>query len=83
MDMDEVNSAMLARYLPSVVGDQWEESTDAAVTFLLRSIMGTGAKDVKVVAKDLVPPSSTDKLKKHLRLLCDRLEKGALLVQKK
>mmetsp|Transcript_2995 Transcript_2995/g.8358 ORF Transcript_2995/g.8358 Transcript_2995/m.8358 type:complete len:310 (-) Transcript_2995:531-1460(-) len=66
---------------PEVVGtpDQgWEESTDAAITYMLRtSLSKDGSKDMrKSNAAVLSRPADASKLKKHITLLADRLHKG-------
>lgn len=55
--------------------------TDAAVTHLLRTVLAKSAKDAAVNPSPLAIPSDTSKVKKHIALLCDRLGKGARLVE--
>ena len=55
--------------------------TDAAVTHLLRTVLAKSAKDAAVNPSPLTIPSDTSKVKKHIALLCDRLGKGARLVE--
>ncbi|KAL8618805.1 hypothetical protein ACOMHN_000233 [Nucella lapillus] len=59
----------------------WQEMTDAAVTHLLRTVLAKSAKDAAVNPSPLSIPSDTSKVKKHIALLCDRLGKGARLVE--
>ncbi|CAM9284783.1 unnamed protein product, partial [Ectocarpus sp. 12 AP-2014] len=81
---------LLAHLYPDVTntGDQvlrgWEESVDAAVTHLLRTSLAKVAKDAAPPSAGQTPPLSmpadTVKLKKHLSIVFDRLNKGARLV---
>ncbi len=54
----------------------WEESTDAAVTHLLRTTLSKSAREVGVGVASVEMPTESSKLKKHIALLCDRLLKG-------
>ena len=53
---------------------------DAAITHLLRTCLAKSAKDQTVNPAPLAIMKDTTKLKKHIALLCDRLNKGAKLV---
>ena len=53
----------------------WEETTDASVTFLLRTVMGRGSRD-SASTPELKMPADTVKLKKHLGILFDKILKG-------
>ncbi|XP_046859172.1 protein PTHB1-like [Xenia sp. Carnegie-2017] len=55
----------------------WEEITDAAVTHLLKTSLSKGSKDHTVNPQTLEFPKDTSKLKKHIALLCERLNKGS------
>ncbi|XP_032228416.1 protein PTHB1 isoform X2 [Nematostella vectensis] len=57
----------------------WEEMADAAITHLLRTCLSKSAKDQAVGISSLTMPPDTSKLKKHIALLCDRLNKGGKL----
>lgn len=54
---------------------------DASITHLLRTVMAKSAKDQAVNPSPLTPPEDTSKVKKHIALFCDRLGKGARLVE--
>ena len=68
----------------------WEETTDAAVTFLLRSVLnrgtfgvdGGGSGPPTPMPRDAPPtpeltmPADTNKLKKHLGILLEKITKG-------
>ncbi|XP_006823784.2 protein PTHB1-like [Saccoglossus kowalevskii] len=58
----------------------WEESTDAAITHLLRTCLAKTAKDQTINPSPLQLPKETMKIKKHITLLCDRLSKGGKLL---
>ena len=53
---------------------------DAAITHLLRTVMARSAKDQSVNPSPLNTPPDTSKVKKHIALFCDRVGKGARLV---
>uniref|UniRef100_A0A674MRF4 Bardet-Biedl syndrome 9 n=1 Tax=Takifugu rubripes TaxID=31033 RepID=A0A674MRF4_TAKRU len=62
----------------------WEESCDAAVSHLLRTCLSRSPKDqatslAHTGAQILGLPRDTDRLKRHISLLCDRIAKGGRL----
>ena len=57
----------------------WEEIVDVSVTHLLRTALSKSAKDVMVNPSPLALHQDTEKVKKHISVLCDRLSKGAQL----
>lgn len=59
----------------------WQESVDAAVTHLLRTTLAKSSKDQTLNPQPLHIPEDTTKVKKHLALMCDKLGKGARLVE--
>lgn len=64
------------------VGRQgWQESVDAAVTHLLRTTLAKSSKDQTLNPQPLHIPEDTTKVKKHIALMCDKLGKGARLVE--
>jgi len=81
----ELNSSL-------VDGAGWEETADAALTYFLRTTLSRQAISVEKSASKLhntmktstekqtvfLPsfPVSTDKLKRHVAMLCERLEQG-------
>ncbi|CAM9678200.1 unnamed protein product [Ectocarpus sp. 8 AP-2014] len=78
---------LLAHLYPDVTNTEdqgWEESVHAAVTHLLRTSLAKVAKDAAPPSAGQTPPLSmpadTVKLKKHLSIVFDRLNKGARLV---
>eukprot|EP00752_Nemacystus_decipiens_P002953 g2744.t1 len=80
------HALLLAHLFPDVTdtGDQgWEECVDAAMTHLLRTSLAKVAKESAPSAAGQTPPLSmppdTAKLKKHISIVCDRLNKGARL----
>ena len=82
-NMDDNNFNVLQSHLTPVVNDcpeqGWEESVDAAMTHLLRTALAKNAKDSASVPQPLVTLTDISKLKKHITIVCDRLEKGATL----
>lgn len=55
----------------------WEELTDASLTFLLRTTLSSKHTQ-DAVANHHQPafPKNTDKLKRHIAMVCDRLDRG-------
>lgn len=82
--LDEENFAVLRQYLSSTVTDSldqgWEEVTDASMTHLLRTVLAKNARDSATVAQPLKPLEDTTKFKRHIQIVCDRLQKGLRLV---
>jgi len=82
--LDEENFTVLNHYLSSTVTDSldqgWEEVTDAAMTHLLRTVLAKNARDSATVAQPLKPLEDTTKFKRHIQIVCDRLQKGLRLV---
>jgi Bardet-Biedl syndrome 9 protein len=65
-------------------GDQgWEERTDVAVTQILKTSLAKTAKDQSTTAHSLDKVEDTQRLKRHIALLCDKILKGGKLIQKK
>jgi len=54
---------------------------DASVTHLLRTSLSKNATDATLIPAALVIPKDTEKLKKHIALVYDRLGKGAKLTE--
>ena len=54
---------------------------DAAVTHLLRTTLAKSSKDQTLNPQPLTMPEDTSKVKKHIALMCDKLGKGARLVE--
>ncbi|KAG9403741.1 hypothetical protein AC1031_005229 [Aphanomyces cochlioides] len=83
-DLDDENFAALRAHLSPRVDQSWEESTEAAMTDLLKSKLAVKKESSAVTAAstglELVLPEDTKKLKKHITIVCDRLGKGGLLV---
>jgi len=55
--------------------------TDASVTHLLRTTLSKNAAYASLNPAPLSIAKDTEKLKKHIALLCDRLGKGAKLTE--
>jgi Bardet-Biedl syndrome 9 protein len=82
---DESFEVLRAHLSPDVEDNQdqgWEELTDAGMTHLLRTVLAKSNRDSAVIPPPLSMPSDTTKLRKHITLVCDRLGKGAVLVQR-
>ncbi|CAM9736061.1 unnamed protein product, partial [Hapterophycus canaliculatus] len=85
--LPQKDHALLLAHLHPDVSDTedqgWEESVDAAMTHLLRTSLAKVAKESAPLSVGQTPPLSippnTEKLKKHISIVCDRLNKGARL----
>ncbi|KAF0691828.1 Aste57867_17017 [Aphanomyces stellatus] len=81
-ELDDDNFAVLRAHLSPRVHEAWEESTEAAMTDLLKTALAAKKETAATAAGatvELVLPDDTKKLKKHITIVCDRLGKGALL----
>lgn len=81
-NLDEKNAEVLNNTLTSSIMNYqtgWEESTNAAVTYLLRTKLAKNTKESEGTQSDLQLPLNTEKLKKHITILFDRISKGARL----
>lgn len=82
--LDEQSFAVLASHLSPKVEDHtncgWEEATDAAVTYLLKTALAKNAKEFATMNQDMDVMEDTTRLRKHIKMLCERLSKGCSLV---
>ena len=81
--LDEKNFDMFKQYLSPEVTEQeqgWEETTNAAMVQLLRTSLAKSSRESAAVAGNLEFQGKTDKLKKHISIVCERLGTGARLV---
>jgi Bardet-Biedl syndrome 9 protein len=81
--IDEQGYKVLTQHLTSHVaeGDPgWQETTNVAMTHLLRTVLSKNARESSASIGTLNFPSSTEKLKKHITIVCDRLAKGGKLI---
>ena len=68
----------------SVSFQGWEETTDAALTFLLRtSLAKPGKENQGATPITLDVPKDTTRLKKHISSVMDRISKGGRIVDGK
>lgn len=88
-ELDRENFDILCAHLsgecPTSAEQGWEERTDAAMTHLLRTSLAKTSRNAKntnhvSMATELLMATETKKLKKHITIVCDRLAKGARLV---
>ncbi|XP_064025951.1 protein PTHB1 isoform X4 [Pogoniulus pusillus] len=72
-----------ATFLPLAEETQelgWEETVDAAISYLLRTCLSKSSKEQALtVSSQLSMPKDTSRLKKNITLFCDRLAKGGRL----
>ncbi|XP_050165315.1 protein PTHB1 isoform X2 [Myiozetetes cayanensis] len=72
-----------ATFLPLTEDTQelgWEETVDAAVSYLLRTCLSKSSKEQALtLSSQLCMPKDTSRLKKNITLFCDRLAKGGRL----
>eukprot|EP00640_Fibrocapsa_japonica_P007118 CAMPEP_0113940832 /NCGR_PEP_ID=MMETSP1339-20121228/6885_1 /TAXON_ID=94617 /ORGANISM="Fibrocapsa japonica" /LENGTH=159 /DNA_ID=CAMNT_0000944793 /DNA_START=137 /DNA_END=616 /DNA_ORIENTATION=- /assembly_acc=CAM_ASM_000762 len=81
--LDDKNYDMLEAHFCPQVNDcaeqGWEEIVDASMTYLLRTVLAKNVKETAVVQQSVSMPSDTTKMRKHISIVCDRLNKGARL----
>ncbi|CAN0038085.1 unnamed protein product, partial [Discosporangium mesarthrocarpum] len=78
------HALLLAHLQPDVTDTEdqgWEEAVDASMTHLLRTTLAKTVKESSTTTaqQPIVMPADTSKLKKHISIVCDRLNKGARL----
>ncbi|XP_067456594.1 protein PTHB1 [Thunnus thynnus] len=83
-DQSAILEATLLPLLQDTPQLGWEESCDAAVSHLLRTCLSRSPKDqatslAQAGGPVLGLPRDTDRLKKHITLMCDRIGKGGRL----
>jgi len=57
----------------------WEEMVDANITFMLKKCLAKSTKEQNVSLPPFAIPKDTSRLKKHIALFCDRINKGGKL----
>ncbi|GFR41608.1 hypothetical protein Agub_g2332 [Astrephomene gubernaculifera] len=57
----------------------WEETTEAAMTHLLRTCLAKNAKEQAVQVTPLAPAKDTQRLRKHVSLVLERMARGMRL----
>ncbi|XP_076329618.1 protein PTHB1-like [Tachypleus tridentatus] len=79
---DEEFSVLQAALTPNAHADcdeGWEEKTDVAVSYLLRTCLARPGKEMHASTPSLTIPKDIVKLKKHISTLVDRVNKGGHL----
>lgn len=82
-NLDDKNMEVMKTCLSSHVQNYqsgWEECANAALTYLLRTKLAKSSKESSASQADLQMPVNTEKLKKHVTIVFDRISKGARLV---
>jgi len=78
--LDERNMSMLQSYLPMGGEDEieegWEEQIEASLVYSLTSCLAKSKKDTKISQHKLGKLKDIDKVLRHIRIVCDRLEKS-------
>jgi len=82
--LDDKNFAVLSsHFCPDVVDNPeqgWEELLDSSMTYLLRTVLAKNAKDSALLQASVTMPTDASKLRKHISIVCDRLNKGHRLI---
>jgi Bardet-Biedl syndrome 9 protein len=80
-----LESYLCVEYLESTGGNDdtsatgWEETVDAAMKHLLKTALAKQPKDVGQLSAPLDMPLDIESLKKHIAVVFDRLDKGAVI----
>ena len=77
----DVLKCYLSPEVPHKLDQGWEELTETALTFLLRTALAKHAKETVTMTQPIAPLEGTSKLKKHIALVCERLSKGVQLAK--
>ncbi|KAG2452068.1 hypothetical protein HYH02_003104 [Chlamydomonas schloesseri] len=82
--LSEPEAAVMSGCIPAEVIDGsevgWEETTEAAMTHLLRTCLAKNAKEQAVQVAPLAPVKNTERLRKHMSLVLERLTRGMRLM---
>ncbi|NXA49629.1 PTHB1 protein, partial [Nothocercus julius] len=82
LNADQI-AVLKATFLPLAQDTEelgWEETVDAAISYLLRTCLSKSSKEQALtLTSELCIPKDTSRLKKHITLLCERLAKGGRL----
>ncbi|GAB1608724.1 protein PTHB1 isoform X1 [Argonauta hians] len=83
--MGEREFSVLSTVLSPVVNNNnqqgWEEDVDAAITHMLRTVLSKNSRDPTINPAPFSLPTDSSKVCKHITAFCDKLAKGASLVQ--
>lgn len=73
---------VLSNEVPEELQVSWEEHTVAGMTQLLRTVLAKNAKESATQLPPLEMMQDTQKLKKHISIVLERISKGMLLDNK-
>jgi Bardet-Biedl syndrome 9 protein len=80
--LDERDAAVMRQSLGGQrVDETWEECADAAMMQLLRTTLAKSTRDQANVPQPLVMPPDTQRLRKHIALVVERVGKGMKLTR--
>lgn len=86
LNMKSKDYSLLCQFLSPVVSlcsdpeeQGWEEITDASMTHLLRTALSKSARERESVPQPIDFPKDTNRVKKHIAIVIDRLSKGGSL----
>lgn len=57
----------------------WEEVSNSNMTYLLKTVLAKSEKERAASLGGVAFPNSTEKLKKHITIVCDRISKTGKL----
>jgi Bardet-Biedl syndrome 9 protein len=80
-DAEVLEAAMAVTVLECEDADGWEETAEAGLSHLLRTVLAKSHADAATVASQVKFPEDPDRIKKILRKVVDRAGKGATLAQ--
>ena len=69
----------LSPYVGSESDVGWEERVEAGMTHLLRTHLARNAKEASTVPVPLAPLTDTQKLKRHVSIVVERIARGGRL----
>ncbi|GLC42379.1 Protein PTHB1 [Pleodorina starrii] len=82
--LNEAEAAVLRACIsPEIIDGSeigWEETTEAAMTHLLRTCLAKSAKEQAVQVTPLAPAKDTQRLRKHVSLVLERMARGMRLL---
>merc|ERR1712013_435534 len=83
--LDDENMQSLRAFLPvgtDEIEEGWEEQVEAGMVFALRTSLAKSAKDTKISQHKIGKIKDISKVIRHIRIVCDRLDKGQRFTDK-
>ena len=77
--LDDLNFKLLKAFLPicnDEIEEGWEEQIEASMVYVLRTCLAKSKKDRKISQHKIGKIKDINKVVRHIKIVCDRLDKG-------